>query len=197
LEVRVVQACKITASRSCRTRNLSSQLILSLCRRYLMPASSQACRRRQVRARQFRQDALPPGIGGEQNPDRSDDDSVPDLKPSALRPHRAAPGQVVSDGVEELIRNAGAGHGSSLYEGRRLPNHGGANLIPESFVRACQLPVPRGDLQVQDRTGVLETISLTHLCCCSYRACRVDAIPILVTTEGRRWSGRWANSDVS
>ena len=93
-------------------------------------ASSQACRRRQVRARQFRQDALPPGIGGEQNPDRSDDDSVPDLKPSALRPHRAAPGQVVSDGVEELIRNAGAGNGSSLYEGRRLPNHGGANSIP-------------------------------------------------------------------
>ena len=58
------------------------------------------------------------------------------------------------------------------------------------FVRACQLPVPRGDLQVQDRTGVRQRILLTHLYCRSYRACRVDAMPILVTTEGRRWSGR-------
>ena len=42
------------------------------------------------------------------------------------------------------------------------------------------------------RTGLasVERILLTHLCCRSYRACRADAIPILVTTEGRRWSGR-------
>ena len=86
-------------------------------------------------AAEFRRDVLPAGAGGQDEPDDPDDDPVADPGPPALRADGLLRRQVVGDGVEELVRHVGGGHGGSLLRFGGLP-HQGANLMPEGFVRA-------------------------------------------------------------
>ena len=67
-------------------------------------------------AAEFRRDVLPAGAGGQDEPDDPDDDPVADPGPAALGADGLLGREVMGDGVEELLRHVGAGHGGSLLE---------------------------------------------------------------------------------
>jgi hypothetical protein len=64
-------------------------------------------------ATQLLGDVLPSGAGGQDEPDHPEGGAVPDPGPTALGPDGLLGRQVMGDGIEELVRHMGAGHGDN------------------------------------------------------------------------------------
>ena len=79
----------------------------------LLPGPQPAVRRA-AGAAELGRDVLPTGTGRQHEPEDPDDDPVPDPRPPAPGADGLFGREMVDDGVEELIRHAGTGHGGNL-----------------------------------------------------------------------------------